>query len=119
MSNQILTILVCGILPLILVAISAILGSLYRGKLANRIMVGMREGRFKDLSSQHGARKLRGFSLLALISITGILTIIFLVWTEILPYNSKWTIVLLIFFLFISIISGMLLFKQVLDRLKP
>ena len=119
MLNQIFTLVVCGLLPLILTIGLAILGSLYRRRLAKRIMGGMKEGRFDDFSTPRGARKLRVLSLLALVSMMGIFVTLVLVWANILSYDSAWTLILYVLFLLVGTVAGAHLFKQVLDRLKP
>ena len=118
MIDQVLTLIVCVIPFILLTALAAILGSQYRARLANKIIVGMREGRFKDFSNPKTAIKLRLFLLLALFSIIGLIFILILITRGMIISSSKLTIGFYIFFILTGAISGIRLFMEVVDRLK-
>ena len=118
MLDDILTILICVFFPLILVIASAFIGDRFRKKLAHRIMVAVKEGRFKEFSVQQGARKLRILLLLAFISTIGIFTTIIFLWFQIWSNDMQWIIALFVFFSLSDIITGAFLFKHILDRLE-
>ena len=112
-----LLLIVLVVLIFFLVVFGApILGSISRLKLTKKIITGMREGRFMNLSAVAG--KIRWLSILALLSIVGMLSIIVLVLINVLPGNSKVTIALYIFFAFTGITVGTLLYREFVGRIK-
>ena len=116
MLETALTILFFGIF-LTLTIVAAFIGDRIRKNMVNRMMVGVKEGRFKEFSTEPGARKIRVLALFAFVSIMGILTTIFLLMSQIFSYDMKW-IILLLLLSFVTIICGLLLIKQFLDKLR-
>lgn len=118
MVDQVLPLVICG-LPIFIITVgAAIIGITYRRKLATRINVGIREGRFKDFSGSKMAKKIRLFSLLSLFSILGVILIFSITLIGISPVNSKLSIALYILFILICSISGTFLLREVVNRLK-
>jgi len=118
MLDQILTLIMCVGVPFLLIITAAIIGTYRRLKMANKIIVGIHEGRFKDFSTSRGATKIRWFSIFALVSSTGIFLIPVLVIAKIWTGNSVVIIALFLFFISASIFWGTLLYREVTNRLK-
>jgi uncharacterized membrane protein len=118
MIDKVLTLFFC-IFPLLLITVfSAVVGMMYRLNLLNRLKHGIDEGKFKDISKSHEGRKIRILTILALISMISFVITLILIFVKMLPLDSKWAIFIGLLSLFTGFISGMLLLKQAVDRLK-
>jgi hypothetical protein len=118
MINQIPTLIVCGLPTVIITVVAAIIGSAYRRNLAKKIKEDDKRGRLKDFSDYKLARKIRLLAFIAMASIVGIVITVFLVAVKLLTFNSRLTIILYLLFLLLCIVAGLLLIKEVLDRLR-
>ncbi|MBN2503554.1 MAG: hypothetical protein JXB38_22445 [Anaerolineales bacterium] len=118
MSSRILTIIICGISPIILVVGMAIIGTLNRIRLANRIFTGISKGKFRDLSESQNKKKIRLHLILAMLSIFGVLAITIIAISGILTHLSGFVVAAYIGLAFIGILSSATLYNEVIKRIK-
>ena len=119
MSEQILTMIICGGLFLGAATIIVVFGSWYRIKLANQISKGTKDGRFKNFSNPQTNRKIRIYYILSAISILAIFVLLIILYNGEQLHIQGWIIgSLFLLFLIIGALSGYLSFREVLLQLK-
>jgi hypothetical protein len=116
MKNQLLTLFFCLFLPATVLIIVAILGTISRLKTADKIMQGIEDGRFQDLSEPHRSRRMKIRACLALACLVIFILIIVLTLLRLISYN-----VMLIGLLFAvaGSICGYLNYREVIKLSKP
>ena len=115
MMDQILTFTVCLGAPLILITIIAILGTKSRLKMAEHILQGIEEGRFRDLSTPQNAKRIRRITIAQLAILGAILICMILFLSNYLSTFSA--VVIYIILLVVGIIVSRAMFREILSRL--
>lgn len=118
MSNVTLTLIICGLLPVTLVIVVAIWGTLIRIRMANRILKCIKDGYYRDWFSSQNTKRLRWLLMLAMVSIIGIFIVTALVITDILALLSSPTLIAYILLASIGLFAGATLYKYVANRVK-
>lgn len=104
--DQVLTVLLCGALPLALVIASAILGTRARLRFAEHILRMRAEGKYQDWSKPPLATRIRTFAILGLIVIASLITSVILLSTTTVSQLRTAGLVLLIASLLIGFVLG-------------
>jgi hypothetical protein len=115
MKNQILTIFLCVFLPFALMVIAAVLGTIGRLKTGDKIMQGIRDGRFNGPSDPRKLQLTKIRAVVALICLILLSLIIVLIAFRLVPYSA------MLIGLVLAItgsICGHLNYKEILDRIK-
>jgi uncharacterized membrane protein YjgN (DUF898 family) len=118
MSDSILTIIACGLIPIVLVIGIAIIGTLKRIRFANRLMEEIKKGRFEDFSEMQNKKRIRLLALFSMISIIGILTITIMIITNILALPSSSVLIVYIILVSLGVFSSVALYNDVIRKIK-
>ena len=101
MSDQILTIIICGSLWVIAILFIAVVGTIPRIKFANSIFSAHKNRKIEELNKPNPMKKRRILIGLALITLTSIFILGILVFSGLLPFSTT----LLVAYGFLTIIS--------------
>ena len=117
MDDKLITLLIFGACFWLVFGFAAVVGTIYRFQLINRLLRSVRSGRFRDFSSKNITGKMRSLFILALLSIIGIFLTLILGMCGVFSLHPKIFTILMIGSLFLLLIAGSMIFREVFTRI--